>query len=76
MTVSINAHVGSNHAGKVLHQKQRWIPQSDDGSTFTPGRWERIGEPVEILPGSGFSGGLADGESFAVWHVAAESPEV
>ena len=69
MTVSISVQVGDAHKSTVKCQKERFVPQSDDGSTFTPGAWQTIGEPEEIPAGHARSFVLADEhESVKIWE--------
>lgn len=72
MTVSITAVVGSNHKRWTFAQRERWVPDHDDGSTFTPGHWEQVGEVMTLESGQAFSQALTDeeGQSIKIWSEA------
>lgn len=72
MTISINAHRGSNHKGKLMAQKERFVPENDDGGRFTPGAWVPDGEPFEVPAGAGHSQILEDGQSIKFWAFLGE----
>lgn len=75
MTVSISASVGQAHKGRTFARREQWIPDHDDGSTFTPGHWKAVDEePVEISAGGLFDYAFGDGPGYSVtvWSEAAE----
>jgi len=55
MTVTVSIRVPKHHRQEIRAQKRRWHPQSDDGSTNLPARWENDGEEFVVEP-------QADGE--------------
>lgn len=69
MTVSINVQVGESHKSVVKTQRERFVPDHDDGATFTPGAWHAEGDPEVIPAGHARSFVLADGtESVKIWE--------
>lgn len=75
MTVSISVSRGSNHRSRTLVQRKRWIPDHDDGSTFTPAHWQDEGEPVELAAGTSDSGCFTDDDGGLAFHVWQEPLE-
>lgn len=75
MTVSISVHRGRNHRARTLVQKKRWIPDADDGSTFTPGHWTDEGEPQELAADQGRSECFVDDEGGVAFHLWQEALE-
>lgn len=74
MTVSITASRGSNHQRRTFVQRLTWIPDHDDGSTFTPGHWQ-AGEPEELAPGASATGCFTDDDGGLAFHVYQEPLE-
>lgn len=75
MTVSISVSVGSNHPNPVKAQRETWKPQSDDGSTFTPGAWADEGDVETIAQGTSRSYTVDAGQSVKIWEDAQDPQE-
>lgn len=73
MTVSISVSRGDNHKARTLVQNKRWIPDADDGATFTPGHWQDEGEPRELEPGQATSDCFFDDEGGVAFHIWQEA---
>ena len=72
MTISINAVRGENHKAVRIGQKERWVPDSDDGASFTPGTWVADGAAFEVPAGEAHSQVLEEGQSIKFWAFIGE----
>ncbi len=73
MTISVNASRGENHQGVLMAQKERFVPENDDGGRFTPGAWVADGEPFEVPAGAAHSQTLEPGQSIKFWAFLEEA---